>query len=73
MSHRTLFPFFVLFFFFFSPYLPASNFLPAFPQSYRKEIEATCATKCPELSGKIVCVVDRKVLRQAPSSQTFLL
>lgn len=42
----------------------------------RESLEALCATHCPQLSGKIVCVALRKLVRTSPSSahsQVFLL
>jgi len=38
-----------------------------------KHIEAICDQKYPELSKKIVVQMDRKILRQAPQHDTFLL
>ena len=38
-----------------------------------KDIESICKTKCPQLCNKIVVQVDRKILRQAPHQQVFLL
>jgi len=38
-----------------------------------KELEALLKQKCPELSGNIVCVADRKIFRQAPKMVPFLL
>ena len=38
-----------------------------------KHVEALCKAHIPELSKKIVCVVDRRILRQSPKTEAFLL
>ena len=38
-----------------------------------KELEDLCKKACPVLAKKIVCISDRKVYRQAPKQNTFLL
>lgn len=38
-----------------------------------KHVEALCQESMPELSKKIVCVVDRRILRQSPKTEAFLL
>jgi hypothetical protein len=38
-----------------------------------KEIQKLCKTMCPQLQNKIVVQVDRRILRQAPRQQVFLL
>ena len=38
-----------------------------------KHVEALCKAHMPELSKKIVCVVDRRILRQSPKTEAFLL
>lgn len=38
-----------------------------------KEIQRLCKTLCPQLLNKIVVQVDRRILRQAPRQQVFLL
>lgn len=37
------------------------------------QVEAICKTHVPHLSKKIVCVVDRRILRQSPKTEAFLL
>jgi acyl dehydratase len=39
----------------------------------RSKVEALCAEKCPELSNRIVSVLDRRIVRQTPQSEAFLL
>lgn len=38
-----------------------------------KEIQQLCKIKCPQLHNKIVVQMDRRILRQAPHQQVFLL
>jgi len=38
-----------------------------------KAVETICKDKIPELSKKIVSIVDRKILRQSPKQEAFLL
>ncbi|CAM9164474.1 unnamed protein product [Pylaiella littoralis] len=38
-----------------------------------KEVELICRGSCPELSGKIVVLAEREVIRQAPKTDMFLL
>lgn len=50
------------------------HFLALFKDLWRRrDVEALCAAKCPELSGRIVSIIDRRILRQSPKSPTFLL
>jgi hypothetical protein len=39
----------------------------------RPQVESICRHHLPELSKKIVTVVERRVLRQSPKSEAFLL
>ena len=39
----------------------------------RREIEKICSEKCPSLTNKIILVTERKLIRQANRSETFLL
>jgi len=43
------------------------------PSLRTKHMEALCKAHIPELSKKIVCVVERRILRQSPKTEAFLL
>jgi citrate lyase subunit beta/citryl-CoA lyase len=43
------------------------------PMPKPKALEALCKEQCVKLSKKIVCISDRKVYRQAPTQNVFLL
>lgn len=38
-----------------------------------RDIQQICKTKCPQLHNKIIIVMDRKILRQSPATNVFLL
>lgn len=38
-----------------------------------KHVEALCKAHMPELSKKVVCVMERRILRQSPKTEAFLL
>ena len=38
-----------------------------------RDIQGICKTKCPQLHDKIVVQMDRKILRQSPATNVFLL
>lgn len=57
---------------------PAELFVPQndgndSPPYSRSKVEALCAEKCPQLSKRIVSVLDRRIVRQTPNTQVFLL